>query len=112
MRKNLPGFFARNSGLVSILMWPSIRCAMVDLVMMRSISCIFSSSNSSARSDIVLALGCSFMGSPFVFRARLRDRFYRIDDGLIAGAAAVVAGEMLADVVAARHDFCFFCSFQ
>ena len=29
--------------------------------------------------------------------------FDRIDDGLIAGAAAVVAGEMLADLLAARH---------
>ena len=35
-------------------------------------------------------------------RARLRDRFDRIDDRLVAGAAAVIAGEMLADCVAAR----------
>ena len=36
-------------------------------------------------------------------RARLRDRLDRIDDGVIAGAAAVVAGNVLADFLAARH---------
>src|SRR5450631_381025 len=36
-------------------------------------------------------------------RARLRHRFHRVDDGVVTGAAAVVAGEMFADFIAARH---------
>src|SRR6185437_11364181 len=61
IRKNLPGCLARISGEVSIFTSPSIRCAMVDLVRMRSISCIFSSSSSSARSDTDSGWACSFM---------------------------------------------------
>src|SRR5262249_16385607 len=41
--------------------------------------------------------------SPLRSRARLRHRLHRIDDGLIAGAAAVIAGEMRTDVFAARN---------
>ena len=47
----------------------------------------------------------SLATSPHAGRSepRLRHRFDRIDDRLIAGAAAVIAGEMLADCLAARH---------
>src|ERR1700683_4632834 len=66
---------------------------------MRSASaCIISSSSSSARSDTVSGLACSFM-SACLFHARLRHLFDRVDDGLIAGAAAVIARQMLADCV-------------
>src|SRR6266446_6681070 len=41
--------------------------------------------------------------SPLRSRPRLRHRLHRIDDGLIAGAAAVIAGEMRADLFAARN---------
>src|ERR1700754_19515 len=34
--------------------------------------------------------------------SRLRRRFHRIDDRMVAGAAAVIAGEMLANLVAVR----------
>src|ERR1700754_3735118 len=36
-------------------------------------------------------------------RPRLRDGFDGVDDRVIAGAATVVAGQMLADLLAARH---------
>src|SRR6185437_8032823 len=35
--------------------------------------------------------------------AGLRNRFDRIDDGLVAGAAAVIAGNVFANVLTARH---------
>src|SRR5215471_15371394 len=41
--------------------------------------------------------------SPLRSRPRLRHRLHRIDDGLIAGAAAVIAGEMGPDLFAARN---------
>src|SRR5262244_2119912 len=41
--------------------------------------------------------------SPLHSRPRLRHRLHRIDAGLIAGAAAVIAGEMHADLFAARN---------
>src|SRR5689334_6644618 len=59
------------------------------------------SSSSSACCDTLSGLMCSFMASPLC--ARLRDGFDRIDDRLIAGAAAVVPGNMLADCVATGH---------
>src|ERR1700730_15766511 len=41
--------------------------------------------------------------SPFRSRSRLRHRLDRVDDGLIAGAAAVIAREMGTDLFAARN---------
>src|SRR5258707_9759047 len=41
--------------------------------------------------------------SPLRSRSGLRHRLDRVDDGLIAGAAAVVSGEMGADLFAARN---------
>ena len=70
---------------------------------MRSLrSCIICSSSSSARSESVSGLACSFM-SACLFCPRQRDRFNRIDDGLVAGATAIIARNVLADAVAARH---------
>src|SRR6185295_4633112 len=59
------------------------------------------SSSSSACCEMLCGLVCSFMTSPLC--ARLRDGFDRIDDRLIAGAAAVVPRNMLADCVATGH---------
>src|SRR5258708_5708827 len=57
------------------------------------------SSSSSACWEMLCGLACWFMASSFC--ALLRDGFDGIDDRLIAGAAAVVAREVFADVVAA-----------
>src|ERR1044072_8844637 len=59
------------------------------------------SSSSSACCEMLCGFKCSFMASPLC--ARLRDGFDRIDDRLIAGATAVIPGNMLADCVATGH---------
>src|SRR6187397_636045 len=59
------------------------------------------SSSSSAWCEMLCGLVCSFMASPVC--ARLRDGFDRIDDRLIAGAAAVVPRNVLADCVATGY---------
>src|ERR1044071_3496746 len=59
------------------------------------------SSSASAFSEMLCGFVCWFMASPFC--ARQRDGFDGVDDRLIAGAAAVVAGEIFADRITARH---------
>src|SRR2546423_11753703 len=50
---------------------------------------------------MLCGLACWFMALSFC--ARLRDEFDGVDDRLIAGAAAVVPGYVLADTITAGH---------
>src|SRR4051812_6814274 len=64
------------------------------------------SSSASAFCEMLCGFVCWFMALPFcaqVARTFLRDGFDGVDDRLIAGAAAVVSRNVLADRITAGH---------
>ena len=128
----MPGFLASSAAPFSISTLPSARLNSTDLVTMRLVELVhhllfelvgaFRQCHGvgAVRGDRAWYLCASGFGQCLAmvytrarpaerardvipFPPRLRDRLDRIDDRLVAGAAAVVAGEMLANCLAARY---------